>query len=496
MPPKSKAQKQSAKMLAARWSQKKKDDKELQRPIDFDEKVDADAMVLANIFTGQGYADQRKSLLIQNKQPVSESTYYRHQQAICNKIVDAVQNQCAEYAANIEDGTTLGTDGCWNHPRNGTACTVTVFDQHQEKVVAFSNVQKQCNKEEGNYEGSSNLMESVGIERCFQSLKNHLDGKKFILKHDHDNKTHKTVESVIGRSVEERLDPIHATKEIKRKCTAFFSSYIQMRHDEEYAKQLAEVEQISEEEVKQRIKKKGRRPNGIITKSAVEKRYSLLQGKLVAWFQYLAYNVDEEELREKLWHNSARHFIGDHSHCIHFDTKTRIGRPPKKHSHEYWVWEWAVNDESYYHELEEFLAVTTPLIKKVTKTTTQDNESINSKIAHYRDKDANFTVSNESRAAAAIGCKNDVHFESNIISEILKERISQKAIDTLFEDEEKRDAKNAQRRLKHELEKRNFNRHQKRIRERAKWVSNYGYKDKEWEKVKFQGIPFKSWQKQ
>ena len=263
-----------------------------------------------------------------------------------------------------------------------------------------------------------------------------------------------------------------------------------MRYDEEYAKQLAENEKIPPEEVKQRLKRKGRKPNGTITKSEVEKRYSFLQGKLVGWFQYLVYNIDEEELREKLWHNSARHFIGDHSHCMHFETGKRKGRPPKKEPKDFWVWEWARNDESYYHELEEFLAVTTPLVKKVTKTTTQDNESINSKIAHYRDKDANFSVSNDARAAAAVGCKNDFHFETRIIGEILKENISQKAIDLLLDDEEKRNAKNFQRRLRHELERKNFYRSQKRIRESSKSSSSYGYKDKETDIVKFRELPF------
>ena len=109
-----------------------------------------------------------------------------------------------------------------NHPRNGSACTVTVYDQNQEKVVAFSNVQKHCNQEKGNYEGCSNMMESIGVQRSFMTLKSHSAQKQFILKHDHDNKTHKAVESILGREVEERLDPIHATKEIRRKCSAFF----------------------------------------------------------------------------------------------------------------------------------------------------------------------------------------------------------------------------------------------------------------------------------
>ena len=104
-----------------------------------------------------------------------------------------------------------------------------------------------------------------------------------------------------------------------------------MRYDEEYAKYLQENEKLSLEEVKERMKKKGRRPNGTVTKTDVERRYSLLQEKLISWFRYLAYNVADEELREKLWNNSARHFIGDHTHCLHFVTGSpRIGRPPKK----------------------------------------------------------------------------------------------------------------------------------------------------------------------
>ena len=486
MPPKSLVKKHCIAIAKERWKKQAPD----QKPEGFDSTVTADSMVLASLLTGQGYSDQRKALLIQNKKPVSESTFNRHQKAICDKIVNDAHQQCADYAAQMKDGVILGTDGCWNHPRNGTACTVSIFDQDQAKVVAFANVQKPVNQEPGNFQGSSNMMESVGIQRCFEELKPHLEDKKFIINHDHDNKTLKVVQSIFQKPIEETLDPIHAKKELSRKCYAFFEKYAQSR----YARILQEKEKLAPEEIVLQMKKRGRKPNGTISKSEIMKRYAVLQEKLIAWFNYLVSNVDDKELRTKMWHNSVRHFVGDHSHCLHVENLTpRRGRPSKKpNKTEFWVWEWAIREESYSHELEEFLAVTTPLIQKVSKSSTQDNESINSKIAHYRDKDANFTVSNDARAAAAIGSKNDIHFESRIIGDILKDQISQQALAMLYEDEERRSECNQKRRCKMELQKKNFYRFQKRRRESFKPKSDDGYKEKTCEIEKFRDFALKS----
>ena len=117
--------------------------------------------------------------------------------------------------------------------------------------------------------------------------------------------------------------------------------------------------------------------------------------------------------------------------------KPKVGRPFKtKPKEEFWVLDWAVNDESYFHELEEFLMVTTPFLEKMSNKTTQINESINSSNAHYRDKDNHFTVSNYARSSLAIGKTNDYHFESHIVDEILQDHISQEAIDMLRKDVE------------------------------------------------------------
>ena len=217
--------------------------------------------------------------------------------------------------------------------------------------------------------------------------------------------------------------------------------------------------------------KKGRRPN-IVSKSTIEKRYSILEDKLVSWYTFLAYNIEDDETRVKMWHNLARHFIGDHSFCQHVTMeKPKVGRPPKaKPKEAFWVWEYAVNDESYLHELEEFLRVTTPLVEKVSKITTQINESINSSITRYRDKDNHFTVSNDARALLAIGKTNDYHFESHIIDENLQDSISQEAIDIIIKGEESKHQK------KIKCKKRNFYCNQKRKQESSKTKQKGGYK--------------------
>ena len=194
--------------------------------------------------------------------------------------------------------------------------------------------------------------------------------------------------------------------------------------------------------------KRGRRPNAV-SKNTIQKRYSILQEKLVSWYTFLAYNIDDDETRVKMWHNSAKHFIGDHSFCQHvIIEKPKVGRPFKtKPKEEFWVWDWAVNDESYFHELDEVLSITTPLVEKVSNKPTQINESINSSISSYRDKDNHFTVSNDARSSLAIGKTNDYHFESHIVDEILQEHISQEAIDMLRKDEEIKQQKKKKKRI-------------------------------------------------
>ena len=114
----------------------------------------------------------------------------------------------------------------------------------------------------------------------------------------------------------------------------------------------------------------------------------------------------EKENWVQMWCNSSRHFVGDHSCCIHpknYDTK-RKGRPKlhKDENDNFWIWEEAVEDPTLLEELDLFLESTTPLVEKVGKVTTQSNESLNASIARKRPKNQHFGKSNSVHAELAI----------------------------------------------------------------------------------------------
>ena len=120
--------------------------------------------------------------------------------------------------------------------------------------------------------------------------------------------------------LDEQLDTVHCVEEIRRKAISFFEMRAKDRLSEAVAD--AGIEEPKEKE---------------------------------NWVQ--------------MWCNSSRHFVGDHSCCIHpknYDTK-RKGRPKlhKDENDNFWIWEEAVEDPTLLEELDLFLESTTPLVEKL-----------------------------------------------------------------------------------------------------------------------------------
>ena len=115
------------------------------------------------------------------------------------------------------------------------------------------------------------------------------------------------------------------------------------------------------------IGKPGRKPKGLSNEIFREK-YNLMKEELISWFRYLVYNVYDPDERTNLWINWANHFVGDHSNCVHPDSidDNHVGRPKKKRG-EFWVWEEAIEDPTFFDELFEFLKVLPPSLKKLVK---------------------------------------------------------------------------------------------------------------------------------
>ena len=154
----------------------------------------------------------------------------------------------------------------------------------------------------------------------------------------------------------------------------------------------------------------------------------------------MVHNIFDKNEREKQWKNSKNHYLGDHSNCVHpadMDYPKR-GRPKKKGDKEktYWEWNEGKNDEILQKNLSDFLDITTPLVRNTGPKRTQQCESVNAKIANYAPKNRVFSQSNEARAAAAIGKKNDPHFETSFIQNNFPDAISPSILSEMRRQEE------------------------------------------------------------
>ncbi|KAK8882081.1 hypothetical protein M9Y10_044721 [Tritrichomonas musculus] len=129
-------------------------------------------MAVNGLLTGKGYCGMKSQANLLKTPTPSKRTYYVAQQH------------------KIKEGIQLSTDGRWNHPRNGSSATVIVFDNKQNKVVAYKTLVKSKGIFVGNYQGCSGNMETHGVTKAFESLETAIKGKNIELVHDHDNKTH------------------------------------------------------------------------------------------------------------------------------------------------------------------------------------------------------------------------------------------------------------------------------------------------------------------
>ena len=187
--------------------------------------------------------------------------------------------------------------------------------------------------------------------------------------------------------------------------------------------------------------------------------FTNLLNHLVSFFVYLVSNVKDPDQRETDWKNAANHFVGNHKSCHHPNENPKRGRGrPRLDSSSnrtYWEWEEGKKDKKLLEVLQDLLTRTTPLLLKTQNERTQVNESLNKNIAFKRPKTSVFSTSNEGRALAAIGQKNDIHFETNFLQHYYPNLIPRENIEILRRDEEKRANLSEKRNTDYERRKKN-----------------------------------------
>ena len=72
---------------------------------------------------------------------------------------------------------------------------MTVFDNLQNKVVAFETISKNKSMFVGNYNSFSGNMETYLVSKAFQVLEPTIKGKTIDLTHDHNNKSHGVIKN-------------------------------------------------------------------------------------------------------------------------------------------------------------------------------------------------------------------------------------------------------------------------------------------------------------
>ena len=442
-------------------------------------KINPKNMVISALVNGMGYEEQRRAADITNIQVPSSATFYRAQRQVLPQVHEMARRTCDTYAKTIKDGNVITSDACWNHVRNGSAATVSLIDQNQKKVVAYTNVTKTTKRYSGNFVGASNNMESFGTREALNALQPNLQNKTIQFAHDHDNRTG-TIIKESGINATETYDPGHACQEFNRKAKSYFNAAAQEIYYQKNNKESPIKKAIGGTGKKgmKAVKAKGK--DNPYTMKKCHSIFAVLFIKLSLFFKYLIFNVEDPEVRAKMWENSENHFIGNHQNCVHPSemSKGKVGRPKKSKSkkEEFWEWEEGKKDPSILEYLHNFLTKITPFVKKVGKNRTQQNESLNAKIAQTRPKNKAFSTSNAARAEIAIGQQNDPHFVSNLINKISPNSVCPQCMSSLRRSESMRFYENQTRRTDSAKQKKNILRIQER--QTHKESSKSGYKDK------------------
>lgn len=69
----------------------------------------------------------------------SKGTFYNEQKRQIPIIKQCTNNEVLKYRKLADKNLNLSTDGCWDHPRNGTHATISAIDREHDKVLYFSN---------------------------------------------------------------------------------------------------------------------------------------------------------------------------------------------------------------------------------------------------------------------------------------------------------------------------------------------------------------------
>ena len=411
-------------------------------------KADTDLFVLSTIVEGSTYKSEARRFQINGFIPPSETTFYRHQPKVVNKIVTKAKREMRQYQQQVQENANLSGDSRYSHRTNATQNTYLIVDNNQNKIVGAANIIQSGGKRgKGNYNGPCNMMETKGAQEAIASMID-VPAKNLNFAHDNDNKTTKILNSCENFHFTESLDLNHAQKSIGNRFTSFFKKEINSINEGQKAVSKF-AKDVSEETKKSKIKCPSKMSKMIKSKTKggdtiKYKDVAVIKSKLLAWFTFLVTCITDPIRRVRLWLNAGNHLIGNHKNCEHpkefnnakKETKTQKMQKAEK-DNQFYEWSAGKQHPELKFALDRFLESEKNYVEKVSrKNTTQNCESTNSLIARTAPKNTSFGNSYEGRVYSAIGKKNNPHFTSELIAQIdTKHKVSPSLRERIYQGE-------------------------------------------------------------
>ena len=306
-----------------------------------------------------------------------------------DKIYDAIQfigqqiieltGQSMEYERqNLPEDCVISFDGSWNHRRRGSQCLFSVICRQTGRVIESIILSNKVEEDNPNFCAHSNLMEAHGLKIAINKLRTLPQIRGYV--HDNDAKARKIMQDS-GWGLTEYLDPGHALKCFDRRLTKL---------NRKHANVLKGIE-----------------------------------GSLRKWIRALIRYDGTTEEKVNLWLNSVRHYMGDHTLCLHEQRECRI-------------WDKAT-DQNAVQILREFLEDTKFIIEYCnTEFDTQSNESLHKLKLKYATKDVKWGDSWKARMMCAVLDRNMVNWKLALYEKLDLPPLSPEVVRRIQQAEEKR----------------------------------------------------------
>jgi hypothetical protein len=162
------------------------------------------------LINGGHYRQQQDIFACLNIRVPGKTAFCQAQPIICGKLLDLAYQSCIAWRGNMQPESAISFDGSWSQRRAALHCFGAFIDPQQRKVVDFDVVERTQGSYKGNFEGTSQAMETEVLRMIGERWVG--DDKVRYFCHDKDNHAMKVLANDLNWELEEKLDSNHIIK--------------------------------------------------------------------------------------------------------------------------------------------------------------------------------------------------------------------------------------------------------------------------------------------